>query len=83
MREVWSRLDTIVIERNGIAHGRLTPEEVGRNYLFADIQMLVNLWECRWITFIEYVESKANNRGFFVTDDKIVEKTLLGSKNDD
>ena len=38
LKEVWGRLDTIVTERNGIAHGRLTPEEVGRNYSLADVQ---------------------------------------------
>lgn len=65
LREVWNRLDTVVTERNGIAHGRLTPEEVGRNYSLADIQGLVGIWEQRWVSFINHVEVSAQDRGFY------------------
>lgn len=65
LQEVWGTLDTIVTERNGIAHGRLTPEEVGRNYSLADIQTLVGVWQQRWISFIDHIESKANHRNFY------------------
>lgn len=68
LQEVWGRLDAVVTERNGIAHGRLTPEQVGRNYSFADIQDLVNLWELRWISFVDHVESKAQIRSFYRYD---------------
>lgn len=68
LREVWDRLDTIVSERNGIAHGRLTPEEVGRNYSLADIESLVNLWSQRWASFIDHIESRAQNREFYRYD---------------
>lgn len=68
LREVFSRLDTVVTERNGIAHGRLTPEEVGRNYSLADIQMLVDVWQTRWIAFIDHVESRAKHRSFYRLD---------------
>jgi hypothetical protein len=37
LQEVWERLDTIVSERNAIAHGRQTPDEVGRNYTIAEV----------------------------------------------
>jgi hypothetical protein len=65
LQEVWGRLDTIVTERNGIAHGRLAPEEVGRDYSLGDIRSLVDLWEQRWISFIGHVESRACDRGFY------------------
>ena len=65
LKEVLSRLDTVVTERNGIAHGRLTPEEVGRSYSLADIQTLVDVWQQRWIGFIDHVESKAQHRSFY------------------
>ncbi len=65
LQEVWGRLDTVVTERNGIAHGRLTPEEVGRNYSLGDIRTLVDLWEERWVAFIGHVESQASDRGFY------------------
>lgn len=68
LREVWARLNTVVTERNGIAHGSRTPEEVGRNYSLADIRMLVDLWQQRWIDFVDHVESRAQHRNFYRLD---------------
>jgi hypothetical protein len=68
LREVWDRLDTIVTQRNGIAHGGLTPEEVGRNYSLSDIQILMNLWLQRWTSFIDHIEARAQNREFYRYD---------------
>lgn len=68
LKEVWDRLDTIVKERNGIAHGGLTPEEVGRNYSFAEIQNLISLWQLRWTSFIDHIESRAQSRDFYRHD---------------
>jgi hypothetical protein len=68
LREVLSRLDTVVTERNGIAHGRLTPEEVGRNYSLAEIRALVDVWQQRWNAFIDHVESRAQHRSFYRLD---------------
>jgi hypothetical protein len=65
LREIWGRLDTIVAERNGIAHGRLRPEEIGRNYSISDLQSLVDLWEKRWNDFLDAVEAKASTRAFY------------------
>jgi hypothetical protein len=68
LKEIWDRLDTIVTERNGIAHGSLTPEEVGRNYSLTDIKTLVSVWQLRWVSFIDHIESKAQNRVFYRYD---------------
>lgn len=68
LQEVWGRLNTVVTERNGIAHGSQTPEEVGRNYSLSDIQALIDLWQLRWIAFIDHVESKAKDRSFYRID---------------
>lgn len=65
LKEVWSRLDTVVIERNGIAHGALSPEDVGRGYTIAEVNSLVDRWERRWTDFINHVELKASAPGFF------------------
>lgn len=65
LKEVWGRLDTIVAERNQIAHGNLTSEEVGRRYSIAEINHLINLWEQRWCDFIDHIESSAQTRNFF------------------
>lgn len=65
LREAWNRLDTIVTERNAVAHGRMTASEVGRNYSVADMQGLVDIWELRWNEFIDWVELAAATRDFF------------------
>lgn len=65
LREVWSRLDTIVIERNAIAHGGENPGDVGRRYTLADLNALVDLWDRRWMEFITWVENAASSRDFY------------------
>ena len=65
LREVWQRIDTVVSERNAIAHGRITPGDVGRNYSLADTQMLVDLWQLRWCEFMDWIEASATSRDFF------------------
>ena len=65
LKEVWSRLDTVVTQRNAIAHGLLSPEEVGRGYTIGEFRLLVDLWHQRWIDFIDHVESKVITPGFF------------------
>ena len=55
----------IVAERNGIAHGRLTPIEVGRVYTLKEMLDLCDLWILRWSEFLDMVESKASTREFF------------------
>lgn len=65
LKEVWGRLDTLVVERNGIAHGRLTAGEVGRNYTPAEVHALAYLWCQRWTEFLDHVETKAASRSFF------------------
>ncbi|MGW1059013.1 HEPN domain-containing protein [Micromonospora rubida] len=65
LKEVWLQLDTIVDLRNGIAHGRLTPDEVGRNYTYDEVLELINLWESRWIEFIDWVEACCDDHSMF------------------
>lgn len=65
LKEVWVILDSIVAERNDIAHGAKSPEEIGRNYSSADIRDLLDIWELRWIEFINHVEFLASKREFY------------------
>ncbi len=65
LREVWDRLDTIVVERNKVAHGGATPEEIGRGYTPEDTRRLVQLWDERWTSFIDDIVAKAASREFF------------------
>lgn len=46
LREVWSRLDTVVIARNDIAHGTVTPDEVGRRYSVDEVRALAYSGKC-------------------------------------
>ncbi len=65
LKEAWGNLDSIVSQRNAIAHGGQTPEEVGRNYSISDINGLVDSWELRWREFLDHVELSAASRDFF------------------
>jgi hypothetical protein len=67
LREVWNRIDAVVEERNGIAHGRLTPEEVGRRYSHEEVLKLIQLWGDRWSDFLTWVESKCQGPAFYLT----------------
>jgi hypothetical protein len=65
LKEVWARLDTVVGERNNIAHGNLTADEVGRRYSVVDVQALTYLWGIRWAEFLDAVEQAAATRDFY------------------
>jgi hypothetical protein len=65
LREAWDRLDTIVDERNAIAHGRRRADEVGRQYTRQDLLCLVDLWEQRWLEVAAVIEQRTYDRSFF------------------
>ena len=65
LQGAWERLDTIVSERNAIAHGRRGADEVGRAYTHQDLIDLVNLWESRWLALIAKIETETAAREFF------------------
>ena len=65
LREVWGQIDGVVAQRNAIAHGRLTPGDVGRDYSYTDINDLVNVWDTRWHEFLDWIELAASTRDFF------------------
>lgn len=67
LKEVWSRLDTVVTERNNIAHGSLTADEVGRRYSLDDATELCRLWELRWSEFLSAAEVAGSTRAFYRT----------------
>lgn len=67
LREVWEKVNTLVAERNSVAHGQRTPGEVGRNYSLAELTALVDIWELRWNDFFDWLERSASNRDFFRT----------------
>ena len=62
---VWNRIDTIVTQRNQIAHGGLTPQAVGREYSIGDLRTLISLWHSDWDGFLVHVETQASTRDFF------------------
>jgi hypothetical protein len=65
LSRTWSSIDAIVAQRNGVAHGRLTPQEVGRNYSEAEIRQLVADWSQDWDNFLTHVAGLASTRDFF------------------
>lgn len=67
LREVWPRINTIVDQRNAIAHGRMTPEQVGRTYSYEELMSLTRLWEQRWIDFLRWVGAACNRSSAFLS----------------
>lgn len=63
---IYHRIDTIVTQRNQIAHGSLTADQVGRDYSHADLLDLIALWEEGWIRFIESTERACNTPRHFM-----------------
>jgi hypothetical protein len=63
----WSVINTIVSERNGVAHGRLTADQVGRNYTEGEIRRLIEDWRQDWTDFLVVVGARASTRDFFRT----------------
>lgn len=62
---VWQRIDSLVAERNAIAHGKMTAADVGRSYSFSDMIDLIDDWEVAWVRFIDWVELSASTRDFY------------------
>lgn len=63
----WALIDAIVAQRNAIAHGRLTPDQVGRDYSEIEIRQLIDDWRDDWLDFIQVLESRAKSRDFYRT----------------
>lgn len=65
LQHIWLSIDTVVSDRNGVAHGRLTADAVGRNYTEAEIRHLIESWRLAWTGFLLHVGSRASTRDFF------------------
>lgn len=66
LREVWQELDSVVRDRNAVAHGRETADEVGRRYSEQEILEKLDSWEARWLDFLDWVEAQATQRSFYL-----------------
>ncbi len=62
---IWQKIDSVVTDRNGIAHGRLTPDMVGRRFTEDEIKSLVADWHHDWSNFLREVGRLASTRDFF------------------
>jgi hypothetical protein len=67
LHRTWTLIDAVVAQRNAIAHGRLTPDQVGRDYSEIEIRRLINDWRDDWVDFLNIVEAKAKSRDFYRT----------------
>lgn len=67
LHRTWSVIDTVVSERNGVAHGRLTADQVGRGYSEGEIRQLIENWRMDWTDFLQLVGARASTRDFFRT----------------
>lgn len=65
LHRTWTLIDAVVSQRNAIAHGRLTPDQVGRDYSEIEIRQLIQDWRDDWMDFLQAVENRAKSRDFF------------------
>ncbi|MFJ4254547.1 MAE_28990/MAE_18760 family HEPN-like nuclease [Microbacterium sp. NPDC090003] len=65
LKGIWNSIDAVVTQRNKIAHGALTPQDVGREYSEGDLRSLVSNWHTDWDAFLQHVEKCASSRDFF------------------
>jgi hypothetical protein len=67
LQRTWGSVNAIVSQRNAIAHGQRTPDDVGRNYTEADIRTLIQEWRDDWTDFLAHIGALASSRDFFRT----------------
>lgn len=65
LHRTWGSIDAIVSQRNAIAHGRQTPDDVGRDYTELEIRALVADWRDDWLDFLEAVRVAGLSRDFY------------------
>ena len=66
MGRMWSVIDTIVKQRNAVAHGQLRADEVGRRYTYLELLALIEDWRGAWLDFLNWVESQCKSSDFFL-----------------
>jgi len=67
LHRTWNTIDAVVSERNGVAHGRLTADEVGRRYTEPELRQLIDDWRDDWLDFLKAVGQRAASRDFYRT----------------
>lgn len=65
LREIWADIDSVVSRRNAVAHGRMSADEVGREYTVDELRSLLVSWRDRWLDFIDVVEQAAQAKPFY------------------
>lgn len=65
LKNIWPNIDGVVSDRNGIAHGRLLPEQVGRDRSEADVRGLLHAWRSDWIAFVDHIQAVGSSRDFY------------------
>lgn len=65
LKRVWNSIDGVVAQRNEIAHGATTPQDVGRRYTEQEMRTLISNWSSDWDDFLVHVEGCASTRDFF------------------
>lgn len=67
LKNIWNQIDAVVSQRNQIAHGSSTPQQIGRTYTEAEILDLITNWHTDWDAFLVHVQNRATTRDFFRT----------------
>ncbi len=67
LEKAWNMIPAVTNARNGIAHGVLTAEEVGRNMSYSDTIGQISTWQEKWLLFVDFVESIVGSETYYLS----------------
>lgn len=67
LHRIWQRINTVVTQRNQIAHGSSEPQDIGRSYTEAEMRSLIADWQSSWDAFLIHINTLASHRDFYRT----------------
>lgn len=62
---MFDNFNTVVRNRNKIAHGEDSPENIGGSFTFEEMTRWVSSWENSWLSFISHIENLGSKREFY------------------
>lgn len=66
LSDIWNDIDGVVKIRNDIAHGNDMPARTVDFKTPADVMYDILAWKYSWLSFIDYVESRAKYKEFYM-----------------
>ncbi|WP_178388223.1 MAE_28990/MAE_18760 family HEPN-like nuclease [Actinomyces naeslundii] len=66
LKRAGQHVNMVVKNRNAIAHGQMTPEQVGRSYSEDEVRGLIDDWRRAWLDFLDEVSRVSTSSDYFL-----------------